>query len=76
MFRVYIFQLWKVYLFTCSFCSEVNSGFFYKTAHEREKLVAAERAFIDQRVQKIVDLKRKVCEGNDKGFIVLNQKVS
>ena len=33
--------------------SEVNSGFFYKSAEDREKLVAAEREFIDQRVQKV-----------------------
>ena len=55
---------------------EVNSGFFYKSAAEREKLVQAERAFIDARVQKIVDLKKKVCDGNNKGFVVINQKVS
>ena len=41
--------------------TEVNSGFFYKTAAEREQLVAAERAFIDERVKKIIELKRKVC---------------
>ena len=43
--------------------SEVNSGFFYKTAAEREKLVAAERKFIDDRVQKVIDLKKQVCVG-------------
>lgn len=40
--------------------SEVNSGFFYKNAAEREKLVAAERKFTDDKVQKIIELKRKV----------------
>ena len=40
--------------------SEVNSGFFYKSAAEREKLVAAERKFTDDKVQKVIDLKRKV----------------
>jgi len=54
--------------------TEVNSGFFYKTAEEREKLVQAERAFIDQRVAKIVELKKKVCDGNKKEFVVINQK--
>lgn len=29
--------------------TEVNSGFFYKSAEEREKLVKAEREFIEQR---------------------------
>lgn len=41
-------------------CSEVNSGFYYKSAAEREKLVAAERKFTDDKVQKVIDLKRKV----------------
>ena len=39
--------------------SEVNSGFFYKSANEREKLVAAERQFVDERVKKVIDLKHK-----------------
>lgn len=56
--------------------SEVNSGFFYKTAEEREKLVKAERQFIESRVQKVVDLKKKLCDGTDKSFVVINQKVS
>merc|ERR1712179_680603 len=54
--------------------TEVNSGFFYKTAIEREKLVQAERSFIDDRVKKIIALKKQVCEGNNKGFVVINQK--
>jgi len=54
--------------------TEVNSGFFYKSAQEREKLVEAERAFIDERVRKIIELKKQVCAGNDRGFVVINQK--
>ena len=57
------------------YCSEVNAGFFYKTAEEREKLVQAEREFIDQRVHKIIEFKKKVCEGTDKSFVIINQKV-
>lgn len=57
------------------FYREVNSGFFYKSAEEREKLVQAERQFIDDRVKKIIALKKQVCEGNNMGFIVINQKV-
>uniref|UniRef100_T1INR8 T-complex protein 1 subunit zeta n=1 Tax=Strigamia maritima TaxID=126957 RepID=T1INR8_STRMM len=69
----------NAYILTCNISleyekSEVNSGFFYKSADDREKLVAAERQFIENRVQKIIDLKRKVCEDNDKGFVVINQK--
>lgn len=54
--------------------SEVNSGFFYKTAAEREQLVAAERAFTDEKVKKIIELKKKVCDNTDKTFVVINQK--
>uniref|UniRef100_A0A8C7CSL9 Chaperonin containing TCP1 subunit 6B n=1 Tax=Oncorhynchus kisutch TaxID=8019 RepID=A0A8C7CSL9_ONCKI len=54
--------------------TEVNSGFFYKSAGEREKLVAAERKFIEERVKKIIELKNAVCADNNKGFVVLNQK--
>jgi len=55
--------------------TEVNSGFFYKTAEERDRLVKAERAFIDRRVEKIIALKEKLCtEENQKGFMVINQK--
>ncbi|KRT78240.1 hypothetical protein AMK59_8711, partial [Oryctes borbonicus] len=69
----------NAYILTCNVSmeyekSEVNSGFFYKTAEEREKLVQAERDFIDQRVKKVIELKKKLCNGTDKGFVVLNQK--
>lgn len=70
----------NAYILTCNVSleyekTEVNSGFFYKTAVEREAMVLAERRFIDERVQKIVALKRKVCpEGSGKGFVILNQK--
>jgi T-complex protein 1 subunit zeta len=51
----------------------VNSGFFYKSAEEREKLVAAERKFIVDRVEKIVELKNKVCgDDPEKSFVVIN----
>ena len=40
--------------------SEVNSGFFYSSADQRERLVAAERAVTDARVHKVIELKRKV----------------
>merc|ERR1711970_1470 len=54
--------------------TEVNSGFFYKSAEDREKLVVAERKFIEDRVDKIIQLKKKVCDGTDKTFVVINQK--
>lgn len=37
-------------------------------------MVAAERKFIDDRVDKIIALKKKVCEGTDKQLVVFNQK--
>ncbi|XP_043910146.1 T-complex protein 1 subunit zeta [Protopterus annectens] len=54
--------------------TEVSSGFFYKSADEREKLVKAERKFIEARVKKIVELKKTVCGDTSKGFVVINQK--
>lgn len=58
--------------------SEVNSGFFYKSAEEREKLLKAEREFITRRVHNIIALKKKVCDeatdGKKRGFVVINQK--
>lgn len=54
--------------------SEVNSGFFYKSAEEREKMVQAEREFIEQRVKKVIELKKRLCDGTNKTFVVINQK--
>ena len=65
----------KIDLCIFIFSSEVNAGFFYKSAEDREKLVKAERQHTDKKVQQIIDLKKKVCGGNDKGFVVINQKV-
>ena len=67
-----------VYVLNCNISleyekSEVNSGFFYSSAEQREKLVAAERAVTDEKVQKIIELKRKVC-ANGGSFVVVNQK--
>ncbi|EON68963.1 T-complex protein 1 subunit zeta [Coniosporium apollinis CBS 100218] len=55
--------------------SEINSGFYYSSADQREKLVASERRFVDEKLRKIVELKKEVC-GNDpkKGFVIINQK--
>ncbi|EEP81981.1 T-complex protein 1, zeta subunit [Uncinocarpus reesii 1704] len=55
--------------------SEINSGFYYSTAEQRDKLVESERRFVDAKLKKIVELKKQVC-GNDpkKGFVVINQK--
>merc|ERR1711971_496973 len=73
-------RLENCFILTCNVSleyekTEVNSGFFYKSAEDREKLVVAERKFIEDRVQKIIELKRKVCTPeNKKTFVVINQK--
>lgn len=55
--------------------TEVNSGFFYSSAEQREKLVASERKFVDEKLKKIIDLKNEVCElDSNKGFVIINQK--
>ncbi|KAG6482562.1 hypothetical protein ZIOFF_059194 [Zingiber officinale] len=53
------------YILTCNVSleyekSEINAGFFYSNAEQREQMVVAER--------------RQVCSGNDKNFVVINQK--
>lgn len=52
--------------------TEVHSGFFWSNAEQREKLIASERAFTDDKVQKIIDLKKKLCDGTNKNFVVIN----
>ena len=53
--------------------SEINSGFFYSSADQREKLVESERRFVDAKLAKIVELKKAVCTG-EQGFVLINQK--
>ncbi|KAK9864996.1 hypothetical protein WJX84_010287, partial [Apatococcus fuscideae] len=72
-------RLEDCYILTCNVGleyekSEVNSGFFYSSAEQREALVAAERQVTDDRVHKIIDLKNQVCGTSKKGFVVINQK--
>jgi T-complex protein 1 subunit zeta len=52
--------------------TEVHSGFFWSNADQREKLIASERAFTDDKVQKIIDFKKKLCDGTNKNFVVIN----
>lgn len=55
--------------------SEINSGFYYSSAAQRDKLVESERRFVDEKLRKIIELKKEVC-GSDpkKSFVVINQK--
>ncbi|PWA87586.1 T-complex protein 1 subunit zeta [Artemisia annua] len=54
--------------------SEINAGFFYSNAEQREAMVVAERRSVDERVRKIIALKNKVCEGTEDNFVLINQK--
>ena len=60
-------RLENCFILTCNVSleyekSEINSGFFYNSADQREKMVAAEREYTDERVRKIIELKKLVCE--------------
>ncbi|KAI7748991.1 hypothetical protein M8C21_009897, partial [Ambrosia artemisiifolia] len=54
--------------------SEINAGFFYSNAEQREAMVVAERHSVDERVRKIIALKNKLCDGTEDNFVVINQK--
>jgi len=54
--------------------SEINSSFFYNSAEQREKLVASERKFVDDKIEKLVAFKNKVCGDSKKNFVIINQK--
>ena len=43
--------------------TEVNSGFFWSNADQRQQLIESERAHTDEKVHKIVELKKKLCDG-------------
>merc|ERR1719181_84459 len=53
--------------------SEVNSGFYYNSAQQREAMVASERKWVDDRTQLIIDLKNKVCKPGET-MCIINQK--
>lgn len=68
----------KCHILTCNVSmeyekTEISSGFYFSNASEREKLVASERKFTDEKVLKVIELKRKVCKEGE-SFVVINQK--
>eukprot|EP00919_Chromeraceae_sp_WS-2016_P051978 GHVR01123181.1.p1 GENE.GHVR01123181.1~~GHVR01123181.1.p1 ORF type:complete len:549 (-),score=139.98 GHVR01123181.1:34-1680(-) len=73
-------QLNNCYILTCNVSleyekSEINSGFMYGSATQRDRLVTAERAFTDEKVLKIIKLKNDLCNSENKmNLVVLNQK--
>jgi T-complex protein 1 subunit zeta len=53
--------------------TEIQSGFFYSNAEEREKLVESERKWLDERCKAVIDFKRSVCK-DGQSFVMINQK--
>lgn len=53
--------------------TEVQSGFFYSNADEREKLVESERKWLDERCKAVIDFKNSVCKEGEH-FVMINQK--
>lgn len=37
-------------------------------------MVKNERRFTDERCEKIIELKKKMCDGTDKSFVIINEK--
>jgi T-complex protein 1 subunit zeta len=71
-------SLENVHILTCNVSmeyekTEINAGFYYSSAEQREKLVDSERKFIDEKVKQVIDFKRKVCKPGET-FAVINQK--
>lgn len=70
----------NAYILTCNISleyekSEVTATQVFSTAAERDRLADAERAFVDEKVRRIIDLKRSVCTPeNGRTFVVVNQK--
>jgi len=66
------------YIMTCNVTfeyekTEVQSGFYYSSAEEREKLVESERKWLDDRCRQVIEFKRSVCT-NGESFVMINQK--
>ena len=63
----------KCHIMTCNVSfeyekTEVQSGFFYSNADEREKLVESERKWLDERCKAVIDFKRSVCKDGEVSF--------
>jgi len=53
--------------------TEENGVGLWSTPEEREKMVESERKFTDDKVRKVIELKRSVCKEGE-GFVIINQK--
>lgn len=68
----------NVHILTCNVSmeyekTEMTSGFYYSNAEDRERLVASERKFTDEKVLKVIEFKRSVCKPGET-FAIVNQK--
>lgn len=68
----------KCHIMTCNVTfeyekTEVQSGFFYSNADEREKLVESERKWLDERCKAVIDFKNSVCKDGE-SLVMINQK--
>jgi T-complex protein 1 subunit zeta len=58
--------------------SEVNATFFVDSAEKRQRMATAERKVVDEKVAKIIEFKKSVCDNSNdkepKNFVVINQK--
>lgn len=70
----------NAYILTCNISleyerTEVNASMLYSTSTERDKMVSAERRVTDEKVERILELKRQVCtKENGYNFVIVNQK--
>jgi len=69
----------NAYILTCNATleyekTEVNSEMSITNSKQRGDFVDMERKFVDDKVKKIIELKRQVCAGTDKNFVLVNQK--
>lgn len=53
--------------------TEENGVGMWTTIEERERMVESERKFTDDKVRKVIELKRTVCKEGE-GFVIINQK--
>jgi len=71
-------KLDNAFILTCNISLEHNkptnvTQVLIKDAEEREKFLKMERQYIDDRVAKIIELKRQVCDTEDKSFVIINE---
>lgn len=71
-------KLKNCYILTCNISleyekTEVHSQFYFTNAEQRERLIKSERALVDEKAAKIIEMKKKICK-NGEGFVVINQK--